>query len=97
LSPQRGSKITRNQEVSITEAKTSNTIWLFENVDPKKRFEVKGNDVKSGDEVLVKHSLTAQWLASDRNIYLNEFGDEYEVFAKSLLLPNKTQNLFAEK
>jgi hypothetical protein len=66
-------------------------------VDPKKRFEVKGSDVKSGDEVLLKHSLTAQWLASDHNIYLNEFGDECEVFAKSLILPNKTQNLFAEK
>lgn len=81
----------------MTEDKTSNTIWLFENLNPKKRFEVKGNEVRCNDEVLVKHGLTAQWLAADRNIYLNEFGNEYEVYAKSHTLPNKTQNLFAEK
>jgi hypothetical protein len=58
---------------------------------------VKGNEVHCNDEVLVRHALTAQWLAADRNIYLNEFGEECEVYVKSHTHANKTQNLFAEK
>jgi hypothetical protein len=58
---------------------------------------MKGGEIHIGEEVLIRHALTAQWLAADLNIYLNEFGEEFEVFAKSMLLANKTQNLAAEK
>jgi hypothetical protein len=36
-------------------------------------------------------------LATDYVNYINEFGKEYEVFAKSYLVHNKTQNLYSEK
>lgn len=46
---------------------------------------------------MLKHLPTGQWLASDTVKYVNQFGVEYEVFAKSYLVNNKTQNLFSEK
>lgn len=45
----------------------------------------------------MKHLATGQWLGSDCIRYVNDFGSEWEVFSKSFLVNNKTQNLFAEK
>jgi hypothetical protein len=36
-------------------------------------------------------------LAGDNVKYVNDFGVEFEVFGKSYIHPNKTQNLFSEK
>jgi hypothetical protein len=47
--------------------------------------------------VLIKHCATGQWLGSDTVIYVNDFGKEFEVYGKSWLTNNKTQNLFSEK
>jgi len=41
--------------------------------------------------------LTAQWLATDEIGYYNDFGTEFEVFAHSFLVHNKTHNIVAEK
>ena len=73
----------------------SGSLWAAENVDAKSRFDAVGQEVAPGEPVLLKHIGTGQWLASDLVKYVNEFGVEYEVFGKSFLVNNKTQNLFA--
>jgi hypothetical protein len=76
---------------------SSNTLWIIEHFNPKQRFEGKGESVTAGEVILIKHCATGQWLASDSIIYINDFGKEFEVYAKSWLTNNKTQNLFSEK
>ena len=44
---------------------TVNTVWEIEHINPKVRFETYGEPVRSMDDVLLKHSFTCQWLASD--------------------------------
>jgi type IV secretory pathway VirB4 component len=56
-----------------------------------------GKEVRADETVLLRHLPTSQWLASENVKYVNDFGVEYEVFGKSFLTTNKTQNLFAEK
>lgn len=97
MSPMRSSKFSRQQEVSITANLNSNSIWVVEKVNAKERFDSVGHEVGKNETVLLKHLATGQWLASDAVKYVNQFGVEYEVFAKSYLVNNKTQNLFSEK
>ncbi len=42
----RSSKFSRNQEVSITTSLNANSIWVFEHVNPKLRFDSVGEEVK---------------------------------------------------
>jgi hypothetical protein len=83
--------------VSVTCNVSSNTLWTVEHFNPKERFEGNGESVIAGEIVLLKHCATGQWLASDTVMYTNDFGKEFEVYAKSWLTNNKTQNLFSEK
>ena len=91
----RNSKFSRQPEVSVTADINSGSIWIVEHYDPKFRFDAAGKDVQPGEQILFKHCLTAQWLASDKVTYINNFGSEFEVFAKSMLTNNKTQNLYS--
>jgi hypothetical protein len=93
----RSSKFSRQQEVSVTSTISSSSIWVVEKVNAKERFDSVGKEVLIEETVLLKHLPTSQWLASDTIKYINDFGVEYEVFGKSFLTNNKTQNLFAEK
>lgn len=61
------------------------------------RFDAKGEQIKTGEALLIKHCATGQWLASDDVTYINDFGKEFEVYSKSWISNNKTQNLFGEK
>jgi len=45
---------------------TVNTVWEVEHLDPKVRFESYGEPVKANGEVLLKHSFTNNWLATDK-------------------------------
>lgn len=74
----------------------SSSLWTFETVEARQRFDSAGKAV-GREAVLLKHIPTSQWLASERVKYVNDFGVEFEVFGKSFLVNNKTQNLFAEK
>ncbi len=58
----------------MTTQQGSSSIWVFEHVSPKYRFDSVGEEVKVTDELLVKHNATSQWLASDKVNYVNEFG-----------------------
>ena len=91
----RSSKFSRHQEVSVTTAYNSASLWVIESFDPKKRFDCKGNQIEAGDTILLKHCLTSQWLATDKVPYINNFGHEFEVFGKSFTTNNKTQNLYS--
>jgi hypothetical protein len=93
----RSSKFSRHQEVSVTATLNSNSIWVFEKVNAKERFDSVGKEIQINETVLLKHLTTAQWLASETVKYVNDFGVENEVFGKSFLTTNKTQNLFSEK
>lgn len=73
----RSSKFSRHQEVSVTTAYTSSSLWTIEHYDPKQRFDCKGLEVAAGDILLIKHCLTCQWLASDKVPYVNDFGQEF--------------------
>lgn len=94
--PMRSSKFSRLQEVSVTSNLNPNTLWVIEHIDPKLRFDAVGEPVESGQPILIKHCITGQWLASDNVTYINDFGKEFEVYSKSWLTHNKTQNLFSE-
>lgn len=65
-------------------------MWCIEYSDPKLRYEMKGEPVRAGEPVLIKHVPTSQWLASDNILYNNEFGREFEVFCHSFTTHNKT-------
>lgn len=70
---------------------------MCEYADPKIRFEMVGQPIKSHEPLLIKHVLTSQWLATDVIEYKNMYGTEFEVIAHNFLWNNKTQNLIAEK
>ncbi len=72
-------------------------MWTIEHADPKLRFSLNGKQVERDTPILLKHFLTAQWLATDEIGYYNDFGTEFEVFAHSFLVHNKTHNIVAEK
>ena len=74
-----------------------NATWVIEAVDPNCRLEMEGEPIKAGDNFLVKHCQTMTYLASDCNIYKNDFGSECEVMAHNFCILNKTQNLALEK
>ncbi len=56
-----------------------------------------GEKVPANEPVLIKHSNTNHYLASDLVKYKNQYGDEYEVSVKSYAQTKKTQNLALEK
>lgn len=58
---------------------------------------MNGEPVKLNDLILIKHCFTQQWIASDHHKQTNDFGTEFEVFAKSFQNLQKTHNLIAEK
>lgn len=83
ITSQNCAKFSRKQEVSVTPQNNFNSVWIMEYYDPKVRFEFNGQpvqvrvcvlmmavkDFKVNETVLLKHSFTAQWLASDEISY----------------------------
>jgi len=86
------------QEVTFTTAcNTFATIWEFEHVDAKIRFEQVGEPVSVDEQVLLKHAHTSNWLGSESGLFKNLYGPEMEVFVHSFYDTKKTQNLIAER
>lgn len=56
-----------------------------------------GEPVMANDPILLKHSNTNHFLASDTVPYKNQYGGEFEVNVKSYAQKKKTQNLALEK
>ena len=76
--------------------KIYNTVWEVEDVDPNTRLEAVGHPVVVNKPLLIKHSATCHYLASDLLEYRNDFGTEYEVNVHSYGTKNKSQNLALE-
>lgn len=74
-----------------------NTAWKVVHSNPNLRVSSLGQPVKSNEPVLIEHCATAQFLASDKIAYGNDFGVEYEVSVRSHTTNNKTQALSLEK
>ena len=72
-------------------------VWEIEHVDPKVRFEMYGEQVPANEPILIKHSNTNHFLASDTVPYKNQYEGEFEVNVKSYAQNKKTQNLEMEK
>lgn len=53
--------------------------------------------MRATDPILIKHCATQSYLASDKNVYRTDFGNEFEAMVNSFCLLNKTQNLALEK
>lgn len=97
ISPLAFARFSRNQEVSMTAKSVYNTVWKVLHSDPNLRVSSLGQAVKTSDPVLIEHCATAQFLASDKIAYGNDFGVEYEVSVCSHTSNNKTQALMLEK
>lgn len=41
------------------------SLWEFEHIDPRVRFDTLGEPVKVAEPLLLKHTGTSQWLAVD--------------------------------
>lgn len=74
-----------------------NCIWEIEHVDPKVRFEMYGEKIPANEPVLIKHSNTNHFLASNTVKYKNQFNNEFEVSVSSQPQKKKSQNLAVEK
>jgi len=95
-SPLHHSKYSRFQEVSATGKPGFETNWEIEAVDPNNRFELSGEPVRANGPLLIKHSSTCHFLASDLVEYKNTHGTEFEVTVHSYQTNNKSQNLALE-
>lgn len=90
------SRVSHNQEVTISSRVSNLTTWSIDHPDPKARFEMEGEPVDTKLPVLIRHTHTAQWLAADNIPYKTLYGNEMEVFTKTFQTLGKTQNLAAE-
>jgi hypothetical protein len=92
-STQSFAKLSHYQEVSFTsQANSFATIWEFDHVDAKVRFEMVGEQISVDDQILLKHAHTSNWLGSESSTFKNTYGPEMEVFVHSFYDTKKTQN-----
>lgn len=45
--------------MSLSTNDTINSVWCFEYQDPKLRYEMKGEPVRTGEPILIKHVPTS--------------------------------------
>jgi Ca2+-binding EF-hand superfamily protein len=96
-SPSNHAPNSKNQEVNIMLKDVYDCIWEIDHIDPKIRFEMYGEVIPANEPILIKHSNTNHYLASDTVKHKNQYGDEFEVSVKSYAQTKKTQNLQLEK
>lgn len=90
-------KFSRHQEVTAYGAPNGETLWQVLFPDTNSRFEMEGEPVPAGAPVVLRHTGTGSFLASDEIPYTNIFGCEYEVHCFPYYSLNKTHNLVGEK
>eukprot|EP00759_Apiculatamorpha_spiralis_P020355 PhF_6_TR25754/c0_g1_i1/m.36313 len=73
------SKITRQQEVCVTDKQLKGAVWATVFGDEKFRFEMEGQPVKANAILMLKHSASNATLSSSKAVYPNDFGAEFEV------------------
>lgn len=90
------SKVSRMQEVGMVKINSYDTVWIAQFKDSTKRFEMEGQPVPANAEIVLFHAATKNALSSDKLIYHNDFGQEYEVCCKTAFSIGKKQGLYAE-
>ena len=66
-----------------------NCVWKILHPDPNMRTPSLGHPVEANLPVLIEHCATSHYLASDKILYRNDFGTEYEVCVHSYATNNK--------
>ncbi|KAJ9447639.1 hypothetical protein DIPPA_27480 [Diplonema papillatum] len=84
VTPSCHSRVTQQQEVALANYGTAALAWTFLYANPEFRFEMEGQPVKTNAVTVFTHCQTGQFLASHKKPLLNDFGGEYEIFAKKL-------------
>lgn len=97
ITPLAASKFSRKQEVVMFPKRTGKTLFQCQWPEVKERFEMEGYPVKIDCPTCFKHVHTGAFLASDKIVYENIFGVEFEVHAHNYMSTNKTQNLVSER
>jgi len=89
ISPLAFARFSRNQEVSLHSKKIYNTVWKIQPIgtDRKTMF---GQPVMVGENIMFEHCATSQMLSSDKIVYRNDFGQEFEVSCRGIATNNKT-------
>jgi Ca2+-binding EF-hand superfamily protein len=83
--PSTFSRITRQQQVSVSSGGTFELCWEVLHPDVTKRRASDGQAVKQNSVVVIKHCQTNQNLSSDKVGYTNSFGTECEVCGNTAL------------
>ena len=89
ISPLAFARFSRNQEVSLLNKSTYNTVWKIWPVGAN-RGAKQGQPVLAADKVSFEHCATTQLLSNDRIPYRNDFGNEMEVSCMSAATKHKT-------
>jgi len=89
-------KFSRHQEVTALGAANGETKWSFLYPDNSMRFEMEGEPVAAGAPLIIRHTQTGSFLASDEIPYENIFGRECEVHCFHYYSLGKCQNLVGE-
>lgn len=90
ISPQFFARFSRNQEVCLTTKNIYNTVWRIVHADPNRRNPTIGEAISANEPILIEHCATAHYLASDKIVYRNDFGSEFEVSVHSYASQNKS-------
>eukprot|EP00026_Physarum_polycephalum_P015767 Phypoly_transcript_16532.p1 GENE.Phypoly_transcript_16532~~Phypoly_transcript_16532.p1 ORF type:complete len:264 (+),score=35.25 Phypoly_transcript_16532:34-825(+) len=80
-------KYTHYQEVAFTTEppSTFGNHWQILYHDPKLRMEMEGSPVQAGKPIIINHCKTNAHLGSGATTWMNDFGTENEVFARTML------------
>mmetsp|Transcript_8865 Transcript_8865/g.21595 ORF Transcript_8865/g.21595 Transcript_8865/m.21595 type:complete len:286 (+) Transcript_8865:482-1339(+) len=97
ITPLAASKFSRKQEVVAYPSKNGKCLFQASWPDVKQRFEMDGSPVRCDMPLCFRHVHTGSFLASDKIVYQNIFGPEYEIHCHNYVSTNKTQNLVSEK
>ena len=98
VSPQSYSKVSRNQEVTLSPVPNGETLWQILHADGKQRFTSQGQPVNPHEPFVIRHVGTGSYLASDAALEVRNLqGLEYEVHCRCYYSTNKTHNLYSER
>ncbi|CAD7936759.1 unnamed protein product [Amoebophrya sp. A120] len=97
ITPLAASKFSRKQEVVMFPSQGGKCLFQMCWPDVKQRFEMEGQAVACDAPLCIRHVHTGSFLASDKIVYQNIFGPEFEVHCHNYVSTNKTQNLCSEQ
>jgi len=95
ISPMAFARFSRNQEVSLHTKANGSTVWRILSAQGPAQHRL-GEVVLQGDDFVLEHCGTCNCLSNEKIAYRNDFGNEWEVSAKTSCTKAKTQLLAGE-